>query len=117
MAVLFILNDAPYGSERPYNGVRLANSLAKQAGGADITIFLMGDAVLAAKTGQKTPDGFYNMEGMLRRFVAAGGRVVTCGLCIDARGLALEDLIGGAARGTMDELAGLTLAADKVLVF
>jgi len=29
MKTLFILNDAPYGTERTYNGVRLAGSLAK----------------------------------------------------------------------------------------
>ncbi len=33
--VLLVLNDPPYGTERSYNGLRLAGSLAEQPGGAD----------------------------------------------------------------------------------
>ena len=43
MDVLVILNDAPYGSERTYNGLRLAGSLAKQDD-VEVKIFLIGDA-------------------------------------------------------------------------
>jgi uncharacterized protein involved in oxidation of intracellular sulfur len=54
---------------------------------------------------------------MLRRVVSAGGRVLLCGTCMDARGMSEDDVIDGAARSTMDELAETTLAADRVLVF
>lgn len=77
----------------------------------------MADAVLSAKAGQKTPEGFYNIERMLKRVLAAGGQVLLCGACMDARGLADADLMDGARRSTMDELAAETLAADKALVF
>src|SRR5262249_9833401 len=50
---------------------------------ADITVFLMADAVLAAKGGQKTPEGFYNAERILKRVLAAKGRVMLCGTCMD----------------------------------
>jgi uncharacterized protein involved in oxidation of intracellular sulfur len=40
-----------------------------------------------------------------------------CGTCMDARGLAGDDMLEGSTRSTMDELAQATLAADKVLVF
>jgi uncharacterized protein involved in oxidation of intracellular sulfur len=36
---------------------------------------------------------------------------------MDARGLAEADLVEGAQRSTMDELAQVTVAADKVFVF
>jgi len=36
---------------------------------------------------------------------------------MDARGLGESDLMEGAHRGSMDELAETTLAADKVMVF
>jgi hypothetical protein len=36
MNTLMILNDAPYGSERTYNGLRLAGSLARQ--GAELRV-------------------------------------------------------------------------------
>ena len=116
MSVLLILNDPPYGTERVYNGLRLANALPK-AGAADITVFLMADAVLAAKANQKTPEGYYNLERMLRRVTMAGGKVLLCGTCMDARGLTEAELVEGARRSSMDELAQASLAADKVLVF
>jgi uncharacterized protein involved in oxidation of intracellular sulfur len=36
---------------------------------------------------------------------------------MDARGLDDDDVVDGARRSTMPELADYTLAADKVLVF
>ena len=77
----------------------------------------MADAVLAAKAGQKTPDGFYNVERMLKRVLTGKGRVLLCGACMDARGIDQSELMEGAQRSTMDELAAETAAADKVLVF
>jgi hypothetical protein len=41
---LFVLNDPPYGSERSYNGLWLANALAKREG-EQVPVFLMADAV------------------------------------------------------------------------
>ena len=62
---LIILNDPPYGTERSYNGMRLANALSK--GEEDeVRVFLIGDAVVCAKRGQQTPNGFYNLERMLK---------------------------------------------------
>jgi uncharacterized protein involved in oxidation of intracellular sulfur len=117
MNVVVILNDPPYGSERSYNGLRLAIALAKQEPSAAITVFLMADAVLCAKRGQKTPDGYYNIERMLKRFSIGSHRVLMCGTCMDARGLTEAELVDGAQRSTMDELAKATAGADKLLVF
>jgi len=117
MKVLLIVNDAPYGSERCYNALRLALALPKHDASADITVFLMADAVVAARLGQKTPDGYYNVERMLRRVLTTKGQVLLCGTCMDARGLVDRDLIEGARRSSMDELAAATAAADKVLTF
>jgi uncharacterized protein involved in oxidation of intracellular sulfur len=115
MKSLFIINDPPYGTERAYNALRLAHALASPA--MDVTVFLMADAVLAAKAGQKTPEGFYNIERMLKRVLAAKGRVRPCGTGMDARGARETGLTEGARRSTMDELAAATIEADKVLVF
>ena len=116
MKTLFILNDASYGSERCYNALRLAHALQKQAD-AVVTVFLMADAVVAARKGQKTPEGYYNIERMLSRVLAGKGHILLCGTCMDARGLTNEDVMEGARRSTMDELAAKTIDADKVLVF
>lgn len=116
MKVLFIINDPPYGTERVYNALRLAHALLKKDRETEVTVFLMADAVLAAKAGQKTPEGYYNIERMLKRLTGKG-RVLLCGTCMDARGLDGAEMIDGARRSTMDELAGATIEAAKVLAF
>ena len=77
----------------------------------------MADAIHSAKVKQKTPEGFYNVERMLRRVLAGKGRILLCGTCMDARGLIDAELMEGARRSTMDELAAETSAADKAFVF
>ncbi|MCC7182264.1 MAG: DsrE family protein [Rhodocyclaceae bacterium] len=112
---LFILNDAPYGNERGYNALRLASALAAKEG-QPIRMFLMADAVGCAKSGQKVPEGYYNVQIMLSKVVRKG-EVALCGTCMDARGLRDDELIEGAKRSTLAQLADWTAEADKVLVF
>ena len=50
MNYLFILNDAPYGNERPYNALRLALNLVKRPE-TQVCVFLMGDGVICALAG------------------------------------------------------------------
>jgi uncharacterized protein involved in oxidation of intracellular sulfur len=71
---LFIVNDAPYGNERPYNALRLALDLVKHE--AHVRVFLVGDGVNCAVAGQKTPEGYYNVERMLKP-IARRGEVAT----------------------------------------
>lgn len=114
-STLFIVNDAPYGNERAYNALRLAGTLATREG-QSVRLFLMADAVGCAKSGQKVPEGYYNVQLMLGK-VLRKGEVGLCGTCMDARGLRDDELIEGARRGTMAQLADWTAEADKVLVF
>lgn len=116
MKTLVILNEAAYGSERTYNGLRLAGSLARQEG-VELKVFLMGDAAGSAKAGQKVPSGYYSVEKMLMVVVNRGALVGVCGSCMDARGLGEGDLMNGAHRSTLEELTAWTVEADKVLVF
>ena len=113
---LFILNDPPYGTERSYNALRLAGSLSKHEGG-EVRLFLMGDAASCAKSGQKVPEGFYNLQLMLNRVMRGGGKVGVCGTCMEARGISDAELIEGTQKSTLAELASWTQWADKVLVF
>ena len=113
---LFILNDPPYGTERSYNGLRLAGATAKREG-AEVRVFLMGDAAACAKRGQKTPDGYYNLERMLKGVTTRHGLVGVCGTCMDARGMAEAELAEGCRRSTLEELTDWTLWADQTLVF
>ncbi|MGE3571215.1 MAG: DsrE/DsrF/TusD sulfur relay family protein [Burkholderiales bacterium] len=118
MKYLFILNDPPYGTERSYNGLRLARELLKDSGrNAEVKVFLLGDAAACAKGGQKVPQGYYSIEAMLQGVAARGAEVGVCGTCMDARGIADGELGKGCARSTMVELADWTDWADRVMTF
>jgi uncharacterized protein involved in oxidation of intracellular sulfur len=116
MKTLVIVNDSPYGDERCYNALRLAGSLAKREG-EQVKVFLLGDGAACALHGQKLPQGYYNLEGMLRVVCTRGGEIGVCGTCMDARGLVDESLVEGTHRSTLEQLTDWTLWADKVLVF
>jgi len=116
MKTLFILNDAPYGTERSYNGLRLAGQLVKRDG-EEVRLFLIGDAASCAKRNQKVPQGYYNVEVMLGLLTRRESSVGVCGTCMEARGMADEELASGTHRSTMQELAEWTLWADRVITF
>ncbi|OGB90641.1 hypothetical protein A2625_04365 [candidate division WOR-1 bacterium RIFCSPHIGHO2_01_FULL_53_15] len=113
--ITIIINDAPYGTEKPWNALRLAKALIaiKQ----EVNIFLMGDAVSLAKAGQQTPTGYYNLAQMLAELIALGVEVRACGTCIHARGLKEEELVEGVIVGKMLDLARWTTESAKVINF
>ena len=113
---LFILNDPPYGTERSYNGLRLAGSLSKRESEA-VRIFLMGDAAVCAKKGQKVPQGYYNVEVMLRNVGRHGGEIGVCGTCMDARGITDEELAETTRRSSLEELTNWVQWAGRTLVY
>lgn len=116
MRILFILNDPPYGTERAYNALRLASALLKNDASCQVTLFLLA-AVMMTKSGQRTPDGFYNLERILKRVVVGKGNILVCGTCMDARGLTDTEFVEGAQRSTMDELAKETVTVERVIVW
>jgi uncharacterized protein involved in oxidation of intracellular sulfur len=117
MKTLFILNAPPYGSEGSYNALRLAGTLVGRPDN-EVKVFLIGDGASCAKSGQKVPEGFYNLQIMLNKMIrAAQGSVGVCGSCMAARGIAEADLVEGSHKSSMAELAEWTEWADKVLVF
>jgi uncharacterized protein involved in oxidation of intracellular sulfur len=85
--------------------------------GTAVSLFLMGDAASCAIAGQKTPEGYYNLERMLKILKSKNAQIGVCGTCMDGRGIKMEMLAEGAHRSTMDELGTWTAAADQVLVF
>jgi uncharacterized protein involved in oxidation of intracellular sulfur len=115
MNVLVIVNDQPYGSERPYNALRLAGALGKR-NGVELRVFLFGDAVACAVSGQHPPEGYYHLDRMLMPLVRRG-EVGCCGSCMDARGIEEVSLVDGARRSTLEELADWIQWADQALTF
>ena len=116
MKVLILLNDPPYGTERSYNGLRLAGSLARRDE-VDLKVFLFGDAVGCAMANQKVPDGYYHLDRMLTSVIRHGGEVGSGGTCMDARGLPEQAVVKGARRSTLEEVTEWTIWADKVVSF
>lgn len=113
---LVVLNEPPYGTERSYNGLRLASALAKHEG-EEVRLFLMADAVGCALAGQQTPNGYYNLERLLGSAMKHGAAVDLCGTCMDARAIKEDQLVDGARRSNLEELADWTIWADKVITF
>ena len=117
MKILIIINDAPYGTEKAYNALRLANQLGKDHETVDVRIFLMADAASCAIANQTTPNGYYNIERMLKVAIRKGAQVKICGGCADARGLKNVQLIEWTELSTMAEFTNWVVNSDKVLTF
>jgi len=116
MNVLVLVNDPPYGTERCYNALRLAGSLAKRDG-TSVRVFLMGDAAGCAVDGQVLPNGYYHLDRMLESALRRGAQVGACGSCLDARAIDESKLVAGAQRSSLEELTDWTLWADQVVTF
>ena len=114
--ILIIVNDPPYGTERSYNGLRLATTLSRSEG-VSLRVFLMADSIRCAQHGQTTPEGYYNLERMIKGIVNKGVEIGACGTCMEARGMRDEDLADGVHRSNMAELTAWTIEADKVITF
>lgn len=117
MKILIIINDAPYGTEKAYNALRLAMAVQKENAEVEMKIFLLADAVFCALPDQKTPSGYYNIERMLKSVVQKGGEIKACGGCSQARGIDTLDFIEGVQLSNMTEFARWTIDCDKVISF
>lgn len=117
MDVLLIVNDAPYGTEKAYNALRLAMALQREHEGVRVRIFLLADAVTCALPGQSTPQGYYNIERMLRAVIAKGAEVRACGSCSEARGVAKLALVDGVEISDMSQLTRWVVESGKTLTF
>jgi len=117
MKTLIIINDAPYGTEKAYNALRLAMQIQKDYENTEVNIFLMADAVTCAIPNQNTPNGYYNIERMLKAVVLKNGKIKICTSCVETRGLKDLKFVEGAVLSNMKELTQLTIESDKVVTF
>ena len=117
MNILILINDAPYGTEKAYNALRLAMAVQKDHPNVQVNVFLMADAVGCGIQNQTTPQGYYNIERMMKSVASKGGRIKACGTCADARGIRSLEFVEGVEISNMAELAQWTVDADKVFTF
>lgn len=66
---------------------------------------------------QNTPNGYYNIERMLKRSTNKGARLLLCGSCLEARGLQKIELVEKGEISTMAEQTNQIVESDKVLTF
>ncbi len=115
MKVLIIINDAPYGTEKAWNALRIAMQFQKDFEGAVVNVFLMADGVFCSIPNETTPNGFYNIEHMIEAVLNKGATVRLCTTCGEARGLKNMKLIEGVEWSGMKELTQCIAESDKVI--
>jgi len=109
--ILLILNDAPYGTERCYNGLRVALALAKSEPTTAITVFLMAMPG-CGKDGPEDPHRLLQCRAHAKGSGCRQGQILLCAR-VWMHAALLTPRCCGARRSNMAELATLTLAADK----
>ncbi len=117
VSLTIIANDAPYGSEKTWNALRLAKASILNEVNMAVRVFLMGDSVASAKKGQITLEGYYNLEKMITDLIAKGVEIQCCGTCLNSRGILDSDLVEGVKRGTMIILAKWVKESDRIVTF
>lgn len=116
--ILLVINDAPYGTEKAYNALRMAMTLQKEyEENVEIKIFLLADAVFCGLPNQTTPNGFYNIERMLKSVINKGAEVKSCGGCSEARGINQIPFIEGVKLSNMIEFSKWTFECNKNFSF
>lgn len=116
MNVLVILQGPAYGDERAYNGLRLADSLAKRDD-VSVRVFCFGDAVGCAVAGQQVPDGYYHLDRMVTSAARHGAEIGLCGTCMDAHDITDDMVVDAARRSSLAAVTDWTLWADKTITF
>ena len=121
-SMIVMTGEPPYGKERVYSALRFA--LAARFEGHDVNVFLLEDAVFAAKSGQNPVDiqgllgaRMPNCGELLAEVIKSGAKVKCCGVCCNERGSKQEELIEGVEIGSMYDLVKWVAETDKNVMF
>lgn len=119
--ITVMIGDPPYGRQRLYTAIRFL--LVALHEGHKANLFLLEDAVFAAKKGQEPPEmpvgnaGMPNCEELLKAAILEGLEVKACRVCSSERGLRADEVIAGVQIGTMLDLVNWVIESDKALFF
>ena len=119
--ITVVVGDAPYGKQRLYTALRFL--LVALHEGHKANLFLLEDAVFAAKKGQQPPAmpvgdaGMPNCEELLRAAVLEGLTIKACRACSSERGLQPDELMAGVDIGSMLDLVNWVVESDRTLFF
>jgi uncharacterized protein involved in oxidation of intracellular sulfur len=115
MVTAVLVNGSPYGSELPYNALRLAGALLVKEHWVEL--FFLGDGVHTARRGQDPRGAQASLEEMLVELIAKGAVVTLCGTCCQTRGVTAADVVDGVHVGAIHDLADLIARSDRVVSF
>lgn len=119
--ITVVLGDPPYGKQRVYTTLRF--SLVALHEGHQANLFLLEDAVFAAKRGQQPPAmpvgdvGMPNCEELLRAAIQEGLRVKACRVCSAERGLQPEEVMEGVEIASMADLVSWVVESERTVFF
>ena len=120
-SITVVLAEAPYGKERFYSAIRFL--LVALHEGHKANLFLLEDAVFAAKKGQSPPEmavgdaAMPNCEELLKAAIAEGLDIRACRVCCLERCLRDDEVIAGVQIGSMLDLVNWVVESDKTLFF
>ena len=117
MNTLIVFNHLPYdGTDVTWNGLRLAGQLLMLE--MDVRVFLMNDSVDLARDVSRPPEGYFDLQEMVKDLIAKGVTVKVCGTCKARCGLYKDEpYFEGAHDATMPELAEWVKQADRIMTF
>ena len=121
-SITIMTGEPPYGKERVYSALRFA--LAARFEGHDVNVFLLEDAVFAAKSGQNPVDipglldsRMPNCGELLAEVIKGGAKVKCCGVCCSERGAKQEEVIDGVEIASVYDLVQWVAETDKCISF
>ena len=115
MVTTLIVNGSPYGSELPYNALRLAAALLVKEHWVEL--FFLGDGVHTARRGQDPRGAHASLEDDAGRAARQGRRGhAVRHLLPDSRPHG-ADVVDGVRLGTIHDLADLVARSDRVVSF
>ncbi len=101
-----------YTHESPFTILRFAYTALLEE--HKVNIFLVEDGIWVGKKNQD-PSTYDNVEKWMRDVIKEGGKVLACGVCMKARGMADEELIEGISRTTMNGFLEMCEEADNII--
>ncbi len=114
--VTIVIQNAPYKSDnKAWHALRFAGAALVE----DMTVrlHLLDNGVEVGQKNQQVPEGFVNLEELLKELMEYGIEVRACGTALDHCAIDEDAMIDGVERGSMKALAAWVKTSDNVMTF
>jgi tRNA 2-thiouridine synthesizing protein D len=106
------IGDGQYTKERPYTMLRFAYTALLE--GHNVNIFLVEEGIWVGKKNQD-PTTYDNVGKWLKNVIEEGARILSCGVCMKARGMSDDELMEGISKTTMHGFLEMCEEADNII--